>query len=248
MASFTKGSLPYLINNNFIDQLKTLGFKVALIHSTPQIQDIYNVDYYRDLGFVKHGYLQRAKHLATFLLWGEYWENEKAQALHEEALKIIEQCKDPLFLIIWYMDVHQPYHPSNLKFQDRLKTFLLTIKMYEGMHTRQYEHITETDLQNLIKYYDQQIVELDNEIGNFLDKLENPFVVLTADHGEEFLEHGKLSHHGDNIPALLHVPLIISSPNIKPKVIEEQTTLDQLHNLILRNIRDHLLNPIEAIT
>ena len=248
MASYTSDSLPYIINNNFLLRLRNLGFKTAIVHSTAQIdranmKQKFDVDYYLDVGKRNHNIFNRVKNLVTYVLWGNYWKNEKAEELHREAHKIITNCQNPLFMIIWYIDVHQPYHPKNIPFKERIKSVLLGIKMFEGIHTRDYSNITKEDLRNLVKLYDQQIIELDHDIGNFIKELNNPFVAFTADHGEEFLENGRLSHHGFNTPELRHVPLIISSPNIKPQVIEETTTLDQLHNLILRNIGNHLLYP-----
>ena len=40
------------------------------------------------------------------------------------------------------------------------------------------------------------------------------FVVFTADHGEEFLEHGSLVHGRTLYDELLHVPLIVRGPGI----------------------------------
>lgn len=41
---------------------------------------------------------------------------------------------------------------------------------------------------------------------------ENTVVILTSDHGEEFLEHGCIGHGHSLNEQLLHVPLIISGP------------------------------------
>jgi arylsulfatase A-like enzyme len=68
--------------------------------------------------------------------------------------------------------------------------------------------------------YDGEIHCLDEEIGHFFDGLEElgladrTTIMITADHGEEFLEHGKLVHeqiYQEN----LHVPLIIIIPGVE---------------------------------
>jgi hypothetical protein len=67
--------------------------------------------------------------------------------------------------------------------------------------------------------YDAELRCLDDEIGRFFAGLEelrlagNVTVVITADHGEEFLQHGKMGHeqiYHEN----LHVPLLAVVPGI----------------------------------
>src|SRR5262249_2341812 len=41
-------------------------------------------------------------------------------------------------------------------------------------------------------------------------------IVVTADHGEEFMEHGLLLHRAHLYDELLHVPLVIAGPGILP--------------------------------
>ena len=53
---------------------------------------------------------------------------------------------------------------------------------------------------------------LDYYIGEFLKKVDftKCSVIITADHGEEFGEHGQWGHRADKfVPELVHVPLII---------------------------------------
>ena len=67
-----------------------------------------------------------------------------------------------------------------------------------------------------IKYVDNQISVLLNELKN-MRLLDNTLIILTADHGEEFLEHGDL-FHGDHLyDESIRVPLIIRLPGIIPK-------------------------------
>src|SRR5207245_2850388 len=47
-------------------------------------------------------------------------------------------------------------------------------------------------------------------------------VVVTADHGEEFQEHGKLTHGPDLYDELLHVPLVVVGPGVSPGRVREQ--------------------------
>ena len=65
------------------------------------------------------------------------------------------------------------------------------------------------------KAYQQEITWMDNEIGKFLDWIkaeglyDDTVVVVTADHGEEFLEHGGWWHGTTLYEEQIHVPLIV---------------------------------------
>ena len=62
--------------------------------------------------------------------------------------------------------------------------------------------------------YDGEIRYVDDRLAEFLDelskggRLENTVIVVTADHGEEFTEHGRWSHGSDLFEQQLHVPLL----------------------------------------
>ncbi|MBI2122314.1 MAG: sulfatase [Candidatus Sungbacteria bacterium] len=71
-----------------------------------------------------------------------------------------------------------------------------------------------------IRYVDECIAAL-LETVNALGLSENTIIVFTSDHGEEFMEHGMLSHL-QLYNELLRVPLIIRAPNLKKSVAVDQ--------------------------
>jgi hypothetical protein len=78
------------------------------------------------------------------------------------------------------------------------------------------------DLRHLIDLYDGEIAYTDREIGRLLDALgergdlDHTVVVFTADHGEEFKEHGQLSHGKTLFAEQIRVPLIIAGHDAFP--------------------------------
>ena len=78
------------------------------------------------------------------------------------------------------------------------------------------------DLAQAIALYDGEIAYLDAQIGRLLDRLremglmEGTVVVLTADHGEEFREHGRLGHGKTLFGEVLAVPIILSGHSAFP--------------------------------
>ncbi len=71
--------------------------------------------------------------------------------------------------------------------------------------------------------YNQEIWYTDKHIGRVLDYVaEQPWaeetaIVVTADHGEAFYEHGMMFHGSEIWNELVHVPLLIYVPGAKPR-------------------------------
>ncbi|MDH3211476.1 MAG: sulfatase-like hydrolase/transferase [Myxococcales bacterium] len=78
----------------------------------------------------------------------------------------------------------------------------------------------EVDRQHLIDLYDAGIRQMDAELGRLVlllraeGLLDECLLILTSDHGEEFLEHGGLLHNLTQYQEMLHVPLILRGPGI----------------------------------
>ncbi len=70
--------------------------------------------------------------------------------------------------------------------------------------------------------YDGEIAFTDEHVGRVLDALERTgalertIVVLLADHGEEFQDHGGTGHGHTLFEELVRVPLVIRAPGIEP--------------------------------
>jgi len=94
-----------------------------------------------------------------------------------------------------------------------------------------------------------------NELFKGLDELnlsKKTIVIMTADHGEGLLDHEYVGHGATLYEELIHVPLIIRIPNLKPQIIYNQvrsidifpTILDILGISIPSNIQGKSLIPI----
>jgi arylsulfatase A-like enzyme len=70
----------------------------------------------------------------------------------------------------------------------------------------------------LIDLYEEEIAHTDREIGRLLDAVEKSgradrtLIIVVADHGEEFLDHGSYGHTSTLWQEQLHVPLLVVPP------------------------------------
>ena len=83
------------------------------------------------------------------------------------------------------------------------------------------------DVSYLRNLYREEVAFTDHQIGRLLrlldtgDRPANTVVILTSDHGEEFLTHGWLGHTRSLFDELIRVPLIIRLPlGVQPRALE----------------------------
>lgn len=77
--------------------------------------------------------------------------------------------------------------------------------------------------QAIIDLYDGCIAAVDAQLGRLFETLrrdgllDETLIIVTADHGESFLEH-RLFLHGQTYESLLHIPLLIRFPKWQPGI------------------------------
>jgi arylsulfatase A-like enzyme len=123
------------------------------------------------------------------------------------------------FLYIHYVDPHAPYIPKEKVFSKSNQivfahSLFKSRKIY-NMSSEKREPV----IKEMINAYDDEVLFNDKMVGNLIQKLKekkmysNSIIVITSDHGEEFFEHGRLSHGLTLFEEQLRVPLIICLPN-----------------------------------
>lgn len=128
----------------------------------------------------------------------------------------------PFFLWVHYMDVHEPYVPER-KYIDMVDPSISLDK--KEMFRLFQDVVLKRDTSDkgvvelLKKLYCAHVREIDDGVREFfaiLDKfnvLNDSTIIITSDHGDEFGEHGGLSHDGKMYEELVNVPLIIYEPS-----------------------------------
>ena len=125
----------------------------------------------------------------------------------------------PFFVFMNWFDAHWPYHPPEA-FRRRFR---------QGVNERNRPDREVDAYDALLAYLDQQINMLMEDLER-RHLMENTIIVITADHGEQFGEHG-LQRHGNSLyRQLLHVPLMIVQPrsSVSGRRVEAPVSLTDL--------------------
>ncbi|RPJ41573.1 MAG: hypothetical protein EHM19_11635, partial [Candidatus Latescibacterota bacterium] len=145
------------------------------------------------------------------------WEHTTAATVNAELLEWIDREKrGPLFGFLFYIDTHNPYSapPKFQRLFDPEWPGEPTTDWYQGPNNKP----DPRTLFNLLAQYDAAIAYWDSEFRNLALELrrrglyDNSAFVYTADHGEEFWEHGNWGHNRTLFEESIHVPLLVSVP------------------------------------
>lgn len=165
-----------------------------------------------------------------------------ASEINKSALEEIKSAQHPRFLLIHYMDLHCPYslQKGSDSLNKEIKKANIEYKLYlsqKNLNKEDFKLIKKA-YQLKVKYLDQQIKELFN---NLKDEVDESLIIITADHGEEFGEHGGCGHYLSRTNSrlykeLLHVPLIVKMPNKKGAIINKIVSTAQIPATILKSV------------
>jgi len=144
-----------------------------------------------------------------------------APKTHKRVKKWLEKNhRHSFFLFIHYWDVHYDYNPPppyDTMFDPDYKG-KITAEDFERNH-RINPSMSKRDLEHIIALYDGEIAFTDSYIGRLLEYLQQlgiydkTLIILTADHGDEFFEHGRKGHRKNLFDETLKVPLMIKFPS-----------------------------------
>ncbi len=165
-----------------------------------------------------------------------------------DAIQFIREKKNEnFFLYIHLLDLHDYFWLNKeIKNHKFLKPSYELSPLMKEFHSKKpneiYQYLsnpdkeiglTQEDLDYLIDRYDSYLFHTDKLIGDLVNALqeegifEKTMVILTADHGEKFMEHGEMVHGGKTLyNEVVHVPLIFHSQQLFPETKTVQTLVE----------------------
>ena len=120
------------------------------------------------------------------------------------------------FLFVHLVDPHWPYDPPG----DWIVRFGRPrdiTDVHDRIARREPPRDAE-EVEDAMRLYDAEIAYADNQLGRLVDELkarslyDNALIIVTADHGEAFYEHGHWQHTVSLYEEVTHIPLIVKWP------------------------------------
>jgi len=192
--------------------LKKAGITTAAIHSNPYISDFFGWN----RGW-NHFYDSMEEKVTDEV---PYIKGDKINKKVDEWLSSHVKGANykPFFLWLHYMDVHEPYVPER-KYIDMVDSSikLSSEEMFDLFKTTLFNRDVSNKgkVELLKKLYFAHVREVDEYAREFFEILkkhnltEDTIIIMTSDHGDEFGDHGGLSHDGKFYSELINVPFFI---------------------------------------
>lgn len=251
-SSYTRESISVLLSGLLPSSGGHVGWHAAPSLDLETLAESFQDTGYRTAFFsntvllIYEGFAQgfeKVKHLVS-----PRGTSRQGPKLSQRALEFVKSVGDQkFFMYLHYIDPHLPYDPPEenyLLFTDKLFAAPLPVlKAMATLDTLQQEGFGPSDprFQDMVLRYDAEIRHTDQAIQIFLEGLDelgvldDTVVIVTSDHGEEFLDHGYFGHFRRLYTESIHVPLIFWAPGLlKAERIKGRVSLVDIFPTLLR--------------
>jgi len=212
----------------------TTSFFWTIPENFPMLQEILQRNGYITLGVSEGKVLNKVGFKRGFTEFYSTEEVSVVDASSDALLRLITKYSNknkPIFAFLHTLEIHSPYTPPKA-YRQLFGNYSGNIQLCESSSLRNYRNdapkLSAEDLDFLKVMYDRGIRFSDDILKNLFDALDelgffnNCLVIITADHGEEFGDHGGLMHRSLLYEELIHVPLIITGTDVPPKKVVTQ--------------------------
>jgi arylsulfatase A-like enzyme len=131
----------------------------------------------------------------------------------DATIQVLKDQDGPAFVWCHTMSVHQYINPEGF---DVFKPEGATPIPADAPHAKRVKRYS--DIETPVAEYDNSILYVDSLIGELFDYIKaeepNTILIITADHGEEFFDHGSFEHGHTLYNELVRVPLVIWGPGV----------------------------------
>jgi len=201
------------------DRAKVLGIAPGPSESDAMISEALRDAGYRTAAFVQSW-------ISKPLGFDQGWDlfRHRQETLKEkmpEVLRFIEENRERKFFVFLYTtDTHYPFlhaHERKYLYGRYSSDFDFTLDAIHAVREGRLRPSAE-DIANAMALYDEGLHWADADLAPLLQQLEETglaektILVFNADHGEEFDEHGVISHGQTYYDAVVRTPLVIAAP------------------------------------
>jgi arylsulfatase A-like enzyme len=163
----------------------------------------------------------------------DFRQDRRAAEVADRAIDILDRVGDrPFFVFLHFYDPHWHYDPPEAQRRLFEKPYAGALTgLWQDFSKRDRSNTSAEDLDHLLALYDGEIRYTDDEIGRVLDHVKargldrGTLLLVTSDHGEEFLEHGSWEHQKTLYEEVVRIPLVVNGPGVAPRKEPAQASL-----------------------
>jgi arylsulfatase A-like enzyme len=216
-------------SSNYLAKHKAIEMSDHLADKWMTIDEVAKKAGKLTVGASGNGYIRPARGFGSG--WDKFVNHiEKGLGLRgadilEKGLSFVQAKKDqPWFLYLGFIDTHVTWRakqPWMDKYDGGYKGRFATELGDDGPGGFPKD-LTDREKDHVRALYDSNVSYQDDLIGQLVEKLkawgvwDQTMLIITADHGDEQWEDGRVGHGGSERETLLHVPLVIHYPPMFP--------------------------------
>jgi arylsulfatase A-like enzyme len=199
----------------------------------PSVATLFKRAGYATQAITSHLYVSSVYGLDEGFDYLAFHQDRRASDVADRAIGLLDRLGDrPFFLFLHFYDPHWHYAPPP-------ETLGLFEPSYAGKVTGMWGDFSKldraslkpADLAHILALYDGEIRYTDDHLKRILTHLaqrgldRGTLVLVTSDHGEEFLEHGSWEHQKTLYEEVVRIPLMVAGPDVAPRREPQQASL-----------------------
>jgi arylsulfatase A-like enzyme len=199
----------------------------------PSLATLFKQAGYATQAITSHLYVSSVYGLDEGFDYLDFHQDRRASDVADRAIGLLDRLGDrPFFLFLHFYDPHWHYAPPP-------ETLGLFESSYAGKVTGLWGDFSKldrnalrpADLAHILALYDGEIRYTDDHLKRVLTHLaergldRGTVVLVTSDHGEEFLEHGSWEHQKTLYEEVIRIPLLVAGPGVTARREPKQASL-----------------------
>jgi len=168
------------------------------------------------------------------------------ETLYDDIERVRESLSEPYFLWVFALDTHFPFIPSRAHREEQslFGAYYSAYGSSEAMRGNGGE-MSDRVRESVLRSYRDTVRSTDAFVAKLRSDLahDDPALMIHADHGESFGDHGNYGHHHRQVyEENIHVPYLVHNAGVSADVVEP-TSLTSIHDTALAIARDGTYEP-----
>ncbi|MGE5413372.1 MAG: sulfatase [Syntrophomonadaceae bacterium] len=232
-APYTLPSYASMLTSRYVAELAVReqrdekdASKVLSVAPGPSPDDVLVAEAFRDGGYRTAAFVQ--SWISAPFGFDQGWDlfRHEQESLREKMPRVLDWIeknhRQRFFVFLYSTDTHYPFlhaHERRDLYGRYANPFEFTLDSIEAVRAGKL-HPSADDMASAMAMYDEGLHATDADLAPLFSYLDstglsrNTIVVFNSDHGEEFDEHGVISHGQTYYDGVVRTPLVIAAPGL----------------------------------